>query len=262
MKKVLLERLPDNIPAELKRLVENKNVYNSSCSEEARVYYVDAGGGYYIKTASAGALLDEAQMTRFYHSIGLGVEVIDYMTSDRDWFITRAARGEDCTHRMYLQDPKRLCSILGEGLRMLHETSFDHCPIQDRMITYKNTVERNHISGMFDKDLFDGTEYSFERCEEAYSVYSEGAERLTSRVLLHGDYCLPNIVLDDWRISAFIDVGNGGVGDRHIDLFWGVWTLWFNLKTNEYADRFLDAYGRDEINTELLRVVAAAETFG
>ena len=68
-------------------------------------------------------------------------------------------------------------------------------------------------------------------------------------------------MLDNWKFSAFIDVGNGGVGDRHIDIFWGVWTLFFNLKTNAYYDRFLDAYGWDRIEPELLRTVAAFEVF-
>ena len=69
-------------------------------------------------------------------------------------------------------------------------------------------------------------------------------------------------MLNDWKLSAFIDVGYGGVGDRHIDIFWGIWTLGFNLKTNKYHERFLDAYGRDKVDEALLRVVAAAEVFG
>lgn len=93
-------------------------------------------------------------------------------------------------------------------------------------------------------------------------MQSAEKEALQSKVLLHGDYCLPNIILDNWNFSGFIDVGSGGVGDRHIDLFWGTWTLWFNLKTNKYHERFLDAYGRDKADESILKVVAAAEVFG
>ena len=81
-------------------------------------------------------------------------------------------------------------------------------------------------------------------------------------VLTHGDYCLPNILLDDWRFAGFIDLDSGGVGDRHVDLFWGIWSLGFNLKTDRYRERFLDAYGRDKIEEERLRTVAAVEVFG
>jgi kanamycin kinase len=47
-----------------------------------------------------------------------------------------------------------------------------------------------------------------------------------------------------------------------VDLFWAVWSLQFNLKTDKYRERFLDAYGRDKITPELLRTVAAIEVFG
>jgi kanamycin kinase len=73
---------------------------------------------------------------------------------------------------------------------------------------------------------------------------------------------LPNFLLDDWSFSGFIDLGNGGVGDRHIDIFWGIWTLEFNLKTNAYRDIFIDAYGRNLVNEDALRVISAAEVFG
>lgn len=87
-------------------------------------------------------------------------------------------------------------------------------------------------------------------------------DALQSRVLLHGDYCLPNIILNNWKLSGVIDVGGGGVGDRHLDIFWGIWTLWFNLKINKYHERFLDAYGRDKADESILKIVAAAEVFG
>ena len=90
----------------------------------------------------------------------------------------------------------------------------------------------------------------------------ENGKYLKADTLLHGDYCLPNIMLDNWRFSGFIDLDTGGIGDRHIDLFWGIWSLNFNLKTNQYRDRFLDAYGRELINEDLFPVISAFEVFG
>jgi aminoglycoside 3'-phosphotransferase II len=37
-------------------------------------------------------------------------------------------------------------------------------------------------------------------------------------VLIHGDYCLPNVVIADWALSGFIDLGRCGVADRYHDL--------------------------------------------
>ena len=69
-------------------------------------------------------------------------------------------------------------------------------------------------------------------------------------------------MLDNWKFTGFIDLDHGGIGDRHIDLFWGIWTLGFNLKTDAYRDRFLDAYGTDKIDMEILNAISAFEIFG
>ena len=122
-------------------------------------------------------------------------------------------------------------------------------------------AENNYRTGNYDKSRFPNS-FGYRSAEQAHEVLTTGKDVLKSKVLLHGDYCLPNIILNNWKFSGFIDLDCAGVGDRHIDLFWGTWTLWFNLKTNQYYDRFLDAYGRDKVDEELLKVVAAAEVFG
>ena len=61
---------------------------------EARVYYMDRDGGYYLKSAPAGSLRAEAEKTRFFHEKGLGAEVLSYLTEgERDWILTRAVAG-------------------------------------------------------------------------------------------------------------------------------------------------------------------------
>ena len=129
------------------------------------------------------------------------------------------------------------------------------------MKEYMETVELNYSRGVYDQSLFPDN-WGFSSAQEAIAFARRCMPHFRSNVLLHGDYCLPNVMLDQWQFSGFIDVGNGGVGDRHIDLFWGIWSLTYNLKTNAYKDRFLDAYGRELIDDELLRGVAACEVFG
>ena len=261
MKKTLLNAIPDDFPCSARELTMNAKIYDSSCSPEARVYFVDKDDGYYIKKAKLETLKKEAEMTSYFHGKGLGTNVVAYISDSYDWLITAKVQGEDCTHMAYLDNPKRLCDTIATELRALHELAFSDCPIQDRLSDYFSLAEENHRKNLYDTTLFTD-DFIFSSAEEAYREFSQGKEALKSEVLLHGDYCLPNIILDNWRLSSFIDLGNGGVGDRHIDVFWGIWTLQFNLKTNKYKNRFIDAYGRDKIDEELLRVIAAAEVFG
>lgn len=264
MKRTRIDDIGCAIPFEIENIIggENAGVYDSSCSKEARVCFIDKDGGYFLKISPEGTLRAEVDMTAYFHSKGIGTEVLCYeKMNGSDFLLTRRANGEDCTFRTYLDEPTRLADTLAGLLRSLHETEHSTCPVKDRMSGYKELVRKNYASGYADTELFIGR-YAFRSAEEAYAVFKDGESGLKSDTLIHGDYCLPNIMLDNWRFSAFIDLGNGGVGDRHVDLFWGVWTLWFNLKTDKYHDRFLDAYGRDRVDEALLKVVAAAEIFG
>jgi kanamycin kinase len=67
-------------------------------------------------------------------------------------------------------------------------------------------------------------------------------KRAPGHVLIHGDYCLPNVLVEDERFSGLIDVGRAGLGDPLDDLAAGVWTLQYNFGPG-HANEFLDAYG-------------------
>lgn len=241
-------------------LLTSAPVYDSSCSREARVYFLDCEGGLFLKSADKGTLRTEAAMTRYFHSKGLGAEVLHYLSAEKDWMLSRQIPGEDCTHPAYLSDPRRLCDTTATLLRQLHELDFSGCPVVDKNDNYYATAKANRAAGIFDPALFP-SHWEFTTREEAWQEIERHGNLLKSDTLLHGDYCLPNILLDNWEFSGFIDVDCGGIGDRHIDIFWGAWTLFFNLKTDAFFDRFLDAYGRDVLQPELLRTVAAFEVF-
>lgn len=259
MKRTKIEINTADFPARFHPLLTG-DVYDSSCSNAARVWFLDAEGGCYLKRAERGALENEALMTRFFHDKGLAAEVLSYESSEYDWLLTRKVSGEDCIHAMYLEDPRRLSDLLGQLLRQLHEEATEDCTIC-RSAEYLETAKRNFEAKAYDASHFPDN-WGYASAEEAWRFIEENGKYLRSDVLLHGDYCLPNIMLDDWRFSAFIDLGGAGLGDRHIDLFWGIWSLGYNLKTDAYRDRFLDAYGRDKVQEEMLRLISACEVFG
>lgn len=262
MKRRLIDKIPFPLPKEILDITEGAKIFDSSCSPEARVYYIEKDLGYYLKISPKDTLSTEAKMTDYFYKKRLGAEVIEYVSNERDYFVTRRAIGEDATCEKFLSEPKRLCDFMATRLRSLHETDFSDCPIQNRNESYLALAEKNYKAGQFDLSLTEEL-FPFKSADYAYSVLCDGKAEFRSDALLHGDYCLPNIMLtDDFEFSAFIDLGNGGVGDRHIDIFWGTWTLFFNLKTDKYRARFFDAYGRDRIDENMLKIIAAAEIFG
>ena len=251
----------DEIPQVFHPFLKDAAIFDSSCSREARVYFLDKDTGFYLKTAPKGSLRKEALLTDFFYKKGLGTEVLGYESLENDWMLTRRVPGEDCVDPAYLAYPERLCDTVARLLRQLHEVDFAGCPVPDRTGEYLDTARINYVNHNYDAQHFPDS-WGYASAEEAYAVLESAGKYLRRDTLLHGDYCLPNIMLDQWKFTGFIDLDGAGVGDRHIDLFWGIWSLQFNLKTDRYKDRFLDAYGRDKVEEEMFRTIAAAEVFG
>ncbi|HET9780951.1 MAG TPA: phosphotransferase [Candidatus Dormibacteraeota bacterium] len=66
--------------------------------------------------------------------------------------------------------------------------------------------------------------------------------RRPGNVLAHGDYCLPNVLVHEGKLSGLVDVGGAGLASPEVDLAAGVWTLQYNYGKGS-ARVFLDAYG-------------------
>ena len=78
----------------------------------------------------------------------------------------------------------------------------------------------------------DGTDIPFESSDNSGSSF------------VHGDLCLPNILVgEDNEIAGFIDLDNSGLGDVWYDYSWLLWSLEYNLKTNQYNQKLLNRLG-------------------
>lgn len=246
-----------DFPPELHFALIGANLYDSSCNSNADVLYSDLG--YYIKIDGAGELRDEAALTAAFFQRGLGIELVTYLSGDRDYMVTREAVGEDLTH--WLDDPERLCQVLAEALRTLHRQPIDGMPISFRQQRYMESANGDFSGGYYD-EWVRMERFPVVSKEEAWAIMQENKHRLKCDTLIHGDACLPNLIMSDGKFSSFIDFNLAGVGDRHIDIYWAIWSLQYNLGTDQYTDRFLDLYGREHVDEEMLRVVAAFELFG
>ena len=61
--------------------------------------------------------------------------------------------------------------------------------------------------------------------------------------VIHGDFCLPNIILHRSKVSGFVDLGQVTIGDPWADYAWCLWSLEYNLKTDAYNRCLLDELG-------------------
>lgn len=245
-----------DFPPQLHAILSNTAVYDCSCSSDATTLRTESG--YFVKINARSELAREAEMTKYFHFRGLGVEVVDYFTAGKDYLVTRAAGGRDLTH--FTDDPKGLCTLMAESMKLLHSLPVN-AGLSLRHERYLDSAFGCYDGGWYDEST-QMERYCISSKADAWDIMQESKDQLRADTLIHGDFCLPNVIAKNDRFSAFIDLGLAGAGDRHIDLYWALWSLQYNLKTEKYSDYFLDAYGRSNFQEEMLRVVAAFELFG
>ena len=56
--------------------MKDSALYDSSCSPQARVTFINKDHGYFLKEAAEGTLKTEALMTGYMHSLKLSEEVL------------------------------------------------------------------------------------------------------------------------------------------------------------------------------------------
>jgi kanamycin kinase len=223
----------DTVPSQIRQYINKATIYDSSCSELAQTLFVNGDDQAFLKISKKGSLERESRMTDFLHSHKVAPKIIAYESDcDNDYLLSEAVPGEDGTSEVYLESPDKLAGVFGEYLRMLHSLPVEGCPYTNRTTEMIDEQNGNEISPHIINEL---------------KLFAE------DNVIIHGDYCLPNIIMDNFSFQGFIDLGHGGVGERHYDIYWGIWTLHYNLKTNKYKDTFLDAYGRKDIDHDRLR---------
>lgn len=209
-------------------------------------------GNTYLKVDKPGSLRRAYEMQVFLHKHGLAPAVIDYESTSENDCLVMECGGESAISKSILGQPTLLTVQLAEAARRLHNLKTDDCPIRNR------TAE---LLEEFDRSFSDDVVLKNSVCElinvstpdEVYRIVSDHRAELKSDTVIHGDMCLPNFLFSPMRFTGFIDIDGGGIGDRHYDLFWALWSMTFNFKTQGFNELFLNAYGREDVDYELIR---------
>jgi kanamycin kinase len=245
---------PTALPAQLRPYVQDAPAEDVSGHSAAQTYRVGRDGAFMLKTGAPGSLRGEAEMAAYFHKLGLGAEVLCHCAdAQREYLLTARLPGLWACGGMYLEQPKRLCEVLAGCLRQLHSTPAADCPYRPLERWLVKACEGGQLC---DARLLDGR-----TPEEELALLRTRKGMFTHSTLIHGDACLPNILLQDWRFTGWIDLGGAGLGDPHVDLYWALWSLEYNLRTAVYGDYFLDCYGRAKVDEERLRLCAAVGAF-
>jgi len=158
-----------------------------------------------------------------------------------EFLMLSAIPGIDTSSSTLDMESLDVVGLLAQGLRMVHDVPTHDCPFDMTLERVIPLTERNVSLGLVDVDDFD-SERGGGSPGALFQVLVATRPTSEDLVFTHGDYCLPNILIDDGEISGFVDLGRAGVADRYKDIALAVRSIRRN-RGDAFVQPFLDEYG-------------------
>lgn len=146
------------------------------------------------------------------------------------WTLMSRIPGEMACAEAWRADPHRLVRVLADAMKRLWQTDLTGCPVDQspdaKLARARKTVEAGEVNmELVEPETF--SEGGF-HSPAALLQWLEEHRPPFEPVLTHGDFCLPNVFLEDWSVTGFLDLGRSGMGDRWTDIA----ILWRTLRDN------------------------------
>ena len=118
--------------------------------------------------------------------------------------------------------------LLAKGLKMLWETKISDCPKKRTLLSMLAETEQKIKDGSLQG--LTPVHKEFSDFESVFAYLSQNIPQ-EDPVFSHGDYCLPNVFLDENGVCSFLDLGRAGISDRYEDIYMCLWSMRYNFVT-------------------------------
>ncbi len=191
---------------------------------------------YYLKIAThpSDEILAEKERLEWLHGRLPVPTVVAYTTDNqRSYLLISEIQGLMAYDERFTQNIPNIVRLLAQGLRMFHELDITDCPF-DQSLSHKITLAQERMqAGLVNEADFD-EKHKGMPTDELFNRLLESQPKTENIVFTHGDYCLPNILIDSssMQLSGFIDLGRAGIADRYHDLALAGRSLAYNFGSN------------------------------
>ena len=136
--------------------------------------------------------------------------------------------------------PKTIAELTN-GLKMIHALPVEDCPFDARLRGKIERARKRMIHGLVEEHDFDEKRLG-RSAADLFQELIDTAPTAEDLVFTHGDYCLPNVVLENGSLGGFVDWGSAGVADRFQDLALLTRSIFHNVGEDRTKDVF-EIYG-------------------
>ena len=246
-----------NLPHNIQKLIEGKPY---------KVDGIGMSGSHVFVFDDCVLKVVEAQNERIRHKNDESVQVMRwlegkipvpkvlcYESDERyQYLLMSKVPGKMSCDKYYLEHSRELVHLLAQSLKLLWSVDVGGCPRnrgfdveleEARLRVENNLVDPSAVEPTtFGKDGFENPMALLNWLEENRPEYEP--------VLSHGDFCLPNVFIDEGKVSGFIDLGAAGIGDKWRDIALCYRSLKYNFD-GSYGGKKYDDFDPDILFEEL-----------
>lgn len=176
-------------------------------------------------------------------------KILAYEAEDgKSYLLMSKMEGKMSCDQFYLEHQDILVKGLVKGLKALWAVDVTDCPCVRNLDVVLQEARVNVENNLVDTDNVEPTTFGEGGFRDPAHLLAWLEENKPSfePVLSHGDYCLPNVFLENSELKGFIDLGRAGIGDKWNDIA---------LCYRSLIHNFDGSYGgeiRDDFNPDLL----------
>ncbi len=194
-----------------------------------------------LKIQESGELAEREQTIMKWLKGKLPVpEVFAYEVMDnKSYLLMSRCKGKMACAERYMNNPQEQVRLLAQALKLLWKTDISECPADYRL---EHKLERARYNAEYNRVDMDNVqpdtfgENGFKDPKELLNwLYENKPEE--ELVLSHGDFCLPNVMFENGKVSAYIDLGQAGIADKWYDI-----ALCYRSLVNNYNGTYGKSY--------------------
>ena len=247
---VTVYRIKTNIEADIKKLIKDSEIYNIIDKNELKE----------LKLGRSDTKVFKTKLNSNHQEVILKIQYIENKNNLKEEYERlKWIEGKLNTPKAYYYNEKDNIKYLimeykkgapsfefGKALNQIHKVNIENC-------TFNKYSPEQLLSNFLVKldsiypEIQDN--YKDETKETVIEFMKENIP--TDKVLTHGDYSMPNILINNDEIS-FIDLGELGISTKYLDIYYFMKSLKINEK-EEIFEEFLKGYGIDKINNNYIK---------
>jgi len=202
-------------------------------------------------------MYNECTILKWMSSAGLVIpEVLFYEKNEQRSFMLLSNVPGSAAHEIENHLSKEeIIRLSAEALKAVHKIDICSVPrdYQDCLEVELRNISENVKNDLIDIDAFKNA--NSDRSPESVLEYLlERKSIFNTDVFTHGDYCLPNILIDEEGKFGFVDWSQAGIGDIYRDISPVVKSIRRNFG-EAYEALFFKYYGVAEDDVDMEKVV-------